>query len=124
PGADAMVAARNVKSYVFSLRKALGAAGALVQTRPGGYMLDVAPEQFDAARFERLAHDGRRALVDGATAAAADHLRSALALWRGPPLADLADEPFVAEPARRLAALRLEVLEDRIEADLALGRAR
>ncbi|HEY1366163.1 MAG TPA: BTAD domain-containing putative transcriptional regulator [Gaiellaceae bacterium] len=122
PDADSASAARNVKSYVFALRKALGAAGGLVQTRPGGYLLDVAPEQLDASRFERLARAGRQALADGDPARAAEQLRSALALWRGDPLVDLAGEPFAVAPAGQLAALRLEAVEDRIEADLALGR--
>src|SRR5262249_47249107 len=65
PDADPANAARNVTSYVFALRKALGPAGDLVQTRPGGYLLDVTPEQLDAARFERLAQEGKRALAEG-----------------------------------------------------------
>jgi predicted ATPase/DNA-binding SARP family transcriptional activator len=121
PGADAHTAARNVKSYVFSLRKALGAAGTLVQTRPGGYVLELAPEQVDALRFERLVRDGRRALAAD-PARAAELLRTALALWRGDVLADLAVDEHVAALAGRLAARRLDAIEDRIDADLALGR--
>lgn len=122
PQADGEAARRNLKSYVHSLRKALGPASELLGTRPGGYRLDLPPDSVDAGRFERQAADGRRALQAGEPARAAALLREALALWRGEVLADLADEPFVVAAATRLSLLRLEALENRIEADLALGR--
>jgi DNA-binding SARP family transcriptional activator len=103
---------------VSQLRKALGEAGALVVTRPPGYVLQLDAEQVDLARFERL--------VDEADAAppslAASKLREALALWRGPALADLAFESFAQPAIARLEELRLGAVEKRIDADLALGR--
>lgn len=122
PEADGEAASRNLKSYVYSLRKALGPASALVETRPGGYRLDVAPECVDAGRFERQAAEGRRALQAGEPERAAAILREALALWRGDVLADLAGEPFVTAVATQLSVMRLEALENRVEADLARGR--
>jgi YVTN family beta-propeller protein len=110
----------TLQVYVSRLRRLLG-DGALVRERHG-YALKVDTAQIDAPRFERLAHEGRAALDAGAPARAADHLREALSLWRGPALADLAQEPFAMAPAHRLEDLRLTTLEDRIEADLALGR--
>ena len=74
------------------------------------------------ARFERLAEDGRRSLAAGAPSRAAAELRKALELWRGAPLADFRHEPFAHTEIDRLEELRAEVVEDRIEADLALGR--
>ena len=71
--------------------------------------------------FERLAREGRRALAASAPGRAAADLREALALWRGAPLVDVGDEPFVQAEIARLEELRAGVIEDRIEADLALG---
>src|SRR4029079_12597746 len=72
----------------------------------------------DVRRFEQLVGDAAGADPE----AAAETLRSALALWRGPPLGDLAYESFAQVPIRRLEELRLLALEQRIDADLALGR--
>ena len=85
-------------------------------------MLSVWPESVDAARFESLLDRGRRELAAGEAKRASATLRDALALWRGPPLADLAFEPFAQSEIARLEELRLTALEARIEADLALGR--
>jgi pSer/pThr/pTyr-binding forkhead associated (FHA) protein len=92
-------------------------------TRPPGYLLEVAPEEADLDRFELLVEEARRAGANGEHAAAAAALRQALALWRGPPLSDVALAPFAQEAARGLEEQRLEALEARVEADLALGRA-
>lgn len=110
--------------YIWRLRKTLDAAAGYqcVLTRPGGYLLKAAPEQVDLARFERLVHDGQRSLAAGHASRAAAELSEALALWRGQPLADFGDEPFAQAEIARLEKLRAEVVEDRIEADLALGR--
>ena len=94
----------------------------LLVSRPPGYMLRVRPDQFDAERFVSLGAQGRRLLDEGDPETAADRLREGLALWRGPALADLAYEPFARADADRLEELRLVALEDRIDADLALGR--
>jgi predicted ATPase/DNA-binding SARP family transcriptional activator len=105
-------APKLVQVYVSRLRHALagvGYGGAIV-TRGRGYELRVDPDAVDAARFERLVACGSP--------------REALALWRGPPLDDLADEPFAATEIRRLEELRLTALELAIEHDLEAGRHR
>jgi WD40 repeat protein/DNA-binding SARP family transcriptional activator len=113
-------AIRTAQVHVSRLRKALGGAG-MLETMPGGYRLRVSPEQVDVERFERLAADGQRALAAGDGKHAATMLREALALWRGPPLADLGFRPFAQAAIRRLEEQRLSVLEARVEADLAAG---
>ena len=110
--------ARNaVQAHVSKLRKELGDAGRLIAAGPGGYALDVDEESFDVARFERLV---AAALRDDADAAA-QHLREALELWRGPALCDV-PERFAQREAVRLEDARLQALEARIDADLELGR--
>lgn len=111
-------AVKMIQIHVSRLRKALP-AGVLV-TRPRGYALEMDPEAVDLVRFERLREQGRAALAVGSARRAAVHLRAALALWRGPALAEF-DEPFAAIEAARLEELHLACVEDRIEADLALG---
>jgi YVTN family beta-propeller protein len=113
-----------VEVYIWRLRKALeSAAGSQgVLTRPGAYLLKAAEEQVDVARFERLAEAGRRALAAEDPGRAAADLGAALALCRGPLLADFRSEPFAQTEIARLEELRAGVVEDRIEADLALGR--
>jgi predicted ATPase/DNA-binding SARP family transcriptional activator len=106
-----------LQSLVSRLRRALG-NGQLVAPAPGGYRLDV---EVDAQRFERLVADGNAARARGDHAAAGEALREALALWRGPALADLVDYRFAASAAARLEDLRLAALADRVAADLALG---
>ena len=113
-------AAKTVQVFVSELRKALG-DGSLV-TRGHGYTLDIDPGQVDLDRFERLAAEGRSALESGDPQRAATRLREGLALWRGPPLGDLAYESFAQAAIGRLEEERLGALEDRIDADLALGR--
>ena len=112
----------RLQVYVSQLRRALGDPGA-IELHTGGYALAVAPEAVDATRFERLARDGREALAGGDAQRAADTLRDALALWRGPALDDL-DAALADGAVGRLEELRLAALEDRVEADLALGRHR
>ena len=101
------------------LRRALP-QGRLV-TRPPGYLFRAVPDEVDLSRFERLLAQGRQALADGAAAEAADILAEALALWRGPALADFRYEPFAQAEIARLEELRLVCVEERVEADLALG---
>jgi len=93
-------------------------------TEEYGYRLVVDPDELDLERFQHLAAEGAELLRAGEDERAGDALRAALALWRGPPLSDLAYEPFAVEEAARLEELRLAALEDRIEADLARGRQR
>ena len=122
PGADPSSAARSLQVYVSSLRKALGDAASALETRPGGYVLTVVAEDLDVLRFEKLAAHGRQALQEGNADHASVLLRHALALWRGPVLADLRYEDFAQGAVARLEELRLTTIEERIEADLALGR--
>ena len=113
-------AANLVQGYVSGLRKALGRDA--IETRGGGYVLHVARDALDLQRFERLAHAGSIALEREDPAAAAASLTEALRLWRGPALADLADEPALSAVIARLEELRVLALERRVEAELALGR--
>ena len=104
-------AAKMVQQYVSQLRRLLtgGDGGrAAIVTRGRGYELRIAPDDVDACRFERLVSEGAA--------------REALALWRGPPLADIADEPFAAAAIRRLEELWLAATEAAIDLDLAEGR--
>ncbi len=114
-------ASTALQQHVSRLRKLLEPHD-VVETRTPGYMLTIAPEQLDLARFERLTDEGRRLLEEGRAEHAARTLRSALELWRGEPLADLAGEPFARDALPRLEEARLEALETRIDADLAAGR--
>lgn len=109
-------AGKSIQVHVSRLRKELG-EGRLA-TRAPGYVLHVDPSELDLARFEHLVAEARTA--DPETAA--QKLRAALALWRGPALADLAYEPFVQAEIARLEELRLAALDQRIDADLAAGR--
>lgn len=116
-------AAHTLDSYVHRLRRALGSDGAgRLRTRGGGYQLQVSAGELDLNRFQQAAAEGARALEGGSYERAANKLAAALAIWRGPPLADLDHEPFARVELDRLEELRLAALEDRIEADLALGR--
>ena len=113
-------AVKTVQVYVSHLRRAL--VEDVVVSSSGGYALVVDPESIDAPRFERLLDEGRAALADDDPARAAELLHSALALWRGPALDDLAYERFAQDAAVRLDELRLAAIEERIDADLRLGR--
>ena len=120
-------AAASLRVFVSELRKILepgrrqrGSEQVLL-TRPPGYMVRLDRSQLDLERFEQLLEAGRRALADGDTETAAAGLREALSLWRGPALADFAYEPFAQAAIGRLEELRLDTLELRVEADLALG---
>ena len=120
PGDPPETAAHAVQVYVSQLRKALGAE--TVVTRAPGYVLEVAPERVDVHRFVRFAAEGRSALAGGDAGAAESALREALGLWRGTALADFLYEPFAQTEIARLDELRLVAVEERIEADFALGR--
>jgi WD40 repeat protein/DNA-binding SARP family transcriptional activator len=114
-------AAKTVQVHVSRLRKALGDES-LLETTPAGYRLNVGPGELDAERFEQLAEKGRAALAAGRPEEAGSVLRKALAMWRGPPLADLAFEPFAQVEIARLEEQQQAAIETRIEADLAAGR--
>jgi DNA-binding SARP family transcriptional activator len=119
-------AAKGLQVYVSQLRKELqnGADrdGDVLVTRANGYLLVLGPDDVDVQRFERSVNAGERALAAGEPDRAAQRLRQGLALWRGPPLADFTYEAFAQQEIARLDELRLVALEQRIDADLALGR--
>src|SRR5690349_7978876 len=104
-------AAKSIQVYVSRLRRGLGPAR--LATRAPGYVLHVDPSELDLARFERLLSKARAADAAGA----AETLREALSLWRGPALADLAYERCFQTEIARLEELRLAAVEARIEAD-------
>ena len=108
-----------VQGYVSHLRKALG--DGLLVTRGRSYLLQTAPGGVDIEQFDALVAEGRRALQDGDARVASDRLGGALGLWRGPPLAEFAYDPFAQGEIARLEEQRLGALEDRIDANLALG---
>ena len=109
--------------YVSRLRKQLHADGrARLEGKAPGYALHTDDDVVDAHQFEELVERGRTALAQRRPAHAADLLRRALDLWRGEPLADLPSERFARTAAGRLEELRLVAVENRIDAELALGR--
>lgn len=123
-GSESGSPANAIHVAVSRLRRALGQdAGAMIRTRRGGYVLELDPEQLDAAVFERLVQDGRGLLAGGDPAGASARLREALGLWRGPALADLGAFDGVQAEVRRLDELRLLAEMERIDAELALGQA-
>ncbi|MDT3399936.1 AfsR/SARP family transcriptional regulator [Streptomyces sp. B1866] len=91
-------------------------------TQAPGYLLRVDPAQVDLHRFRQLAAQGRERLAAGAADAAARVLAEALALWRGPVLADLAEAGVAWPELAAVRRARLDALEDRFEAELARGR--
>ncbi|MEU8198759.1 BTAD domain-containing putative transcriptional regulator [Microbispora amethystogenes] len=119
----------TLQAYVSHLRRTLEprrsprSPAQVLRTREPGYLLDVEPDQIDAERFTRAAEAAHAALAAGRPEEADRILRPALALWRGEPLADLADEPFARSTISRLTETRLSALTVRAEAWLALGRA-
>ncbi|WP_327046903.1 AAA family ATPase [Microbispora sp. NBC_01189] len=119
----------TLQAYVSHLRRTLEprrsprSPAQVLRTREPGYLLDVEPDQIDAERFTRAAEAAHAALAAGRPEEADRILRPALALWRGEPLADLADEPFARSTISRLTETRLSALTVRAEAWLAVGRA-
>src|SRR6266508_4193000 len=112
-------AQKMVQIYISKLRKVL--APGMLHTRPPGYALVLEPDQLDLNRFETVVARARAALDEGRASHAADWFREALSLWRGPALAEFAAEPFAQPEGARLEDLRIVAVEERIEADLALG---
>ncbi|MDA0158825.1 AAA family ATPase [Solirubrobacter ginsenosidimutans] len=110
-------APKMVQLYVSQLRKLLRGSVAEIVTRGRGYELRLAVDRVDAVRFERLVH-----AAEQAGGAPNGEARAALALWRGSPLADVADEPFASAAIRRLEELRLQATELAIDADLGARR--
>ncbi|GAA1023468.1 ATPase AAA [Acrocarpospora pleiomorpha] len=126
---DAPAGALNtVQAYISKLRRVLepgrarrGAASILV-SRPGGYALDIPDEDLDRRRVSVRVAEGRRLLAAGDPAKAARELRLALSEWRGEPLAGFETQRWAKDEQAALAELRLSIVEDATEADLALAR--
>jgi len=120
-------AANTLQVHISQLRKALeprhrsGAPYEVLVTQPAGYLLRLGPDDLDLARFRALVEDARVAKSQGDWQSAASLLRRGLDLWRGAPLVDLGDVDFVLGERAQLEQLRLQVLEDRFEAEMMLG---
>ncbi|HTU88250.1 MAG TPA: AfsR/SARP family transcriptional regulator [Solirubrobacteraceae bacterium] len=114
-------ATASLQAYVSRLRRALGEDGRIA-TAAGGYELRVAPGELDRERFERLAGEAGASVASGDWELASGKLREALGLWRGPPLSDFQYDSFAQAEIARLTELQIEVVEQRVEAELMLGR--
>jgi DNA-binding SARP family transcriptional activator len=118
----------TLQTYVLRLRQLLqaddneGPSQPILVTRPPGYLLRVGAGELDLHEFDRLVALARAAAATGAHDQAAVRLREALELWRGPALADVASDSLRQVEAPRLEEARLAALEERLDADLALGR--
>ena len=120
-GDDPPSTARNLlHGYVSHLRSVL--AEPELRTRHPGYVLGVPPDRIDARRFERTVRSAEAALARGAAAAAADLLRRALELWRGPALGGVTSRALTLTAGAALDEARLRALELRVDADLRAGR--
>jgi YVTN family beta-propeller protein len=132
-------ARQTLRAYVSKLRRAMGPNGAshavpgasngtpgegVLLTKARGYLLQVASGELDLERFAEGTERGRDALVGGKPDEAARLLREALSLWRGAPLAEFTYAPFAQPAIAQLNELHLAAVEERIDADLALGHAR
>ncbi|MEV5787425.1 BTAD domain-containing putative transcriptional regulator [Streptomyces sp. NPDC048448] len=123
-------ATATVQTYVYQLRKLLqsddetaAGTGPLV-TRATGYILRVAPGDYDAEEFERLTVQARSAIEAGDARTATERLQTALAWWSGQPFADIGQGPCLQAYALRLEELHMHALELRITAGLGLGQHR
>jgi predicted ATPase/DNA-binding SARP family transcriptional activator len=112
-------AAKLVQTYVSQLRRALGPE--LIATRPPGYQLHIDDDALDAARFRRLTGEARRLAARDEHDQAITLSNEALALWRGPPLADIVLESFARNELERLEEERLATIIERVDCELALG---
>ena len=119
---------RSLQVYVSNLRRILArhdcSGSSRIHRQGTGYVLDLDSAHLDVTRFEELAAEGREALRELRPEKARARLGEALALWRGRPLADFAYQEWARRETDRLDELRLAAVEDRIEADLVLGRHR
>ncbi|PPK67205.1 AfsR/SARP family transcriptional regulator [Actinokineospora auranticolor] len=122
-------ATATLQTYVANLRKFLAmvlgrphSVRDILSTSPGGYQFRAQPGELDAEEFTLRANQGIRALAAGQDQHAAETLRAALGLWRGPALADVPPGRLLETHVNRLEQARLAVTEQRVEADLRLGR--
>jgi DNA-binding SARP family transcriptional activator len=111
-----------LQNCISALRKELPAGADKLRTVGSAYVLQLAPEELDRDRFERGLAEGRAALAAGELEDAVERLTAALGLWRGAPLSDFTYERFAQDEIARLEELHIAAVEDRIEAELALGR--
>lgn len=117
----------SIQAYIHNLRKVLEPGRAvrsqaqILVTQPPGYVLQVEPNALDASKFEMLAARGHHLLAQAHPTTAKEQFTQALALWRGPALAEFAFEQFAQPEAARLEQVRATVNEDLLEAELALG---
>jgi DNA-binding SARP family transcriptional activator len=118
-------AAKNLHTYVHRMRQLLSAdaAAGRLRRRPHGYMLQLGGGELDLQRFESLVADARSAVRSDDLERAATDYQNALTLWRGPALADVADNTLIADAARQLDERRLAVLEEHAQTGLELGKA-
>ena len=112
-------ATKTLQTYVSALRRVLPAG--TIETTGSGYRLAISPDDVDVHRFEKLLRSSSEAMVGGDLRRAAEDTTAALALWRGSPLPDLADEPIGMAEAERLAEMRRTAEERNFAARLALG---
>ncbi|MFD0622317.1 BTAD domain-containing putative transcriptional regulator [Streptomyces sanglieri] len=119
-------AATTLQTYIYKFRKLLlkQGLGNLLQTQPGGYSLTIPSSNLDVSLFERQAEEGQKLLQRGDSTAALACFERALALWRGPALADVETGGRLFSYVTRLEELRFRILELRIESDLENGRHR
>jgi DNA-binding SARP family transcriptional activator len=114
----------SLRNYVLRLRRSIGSAGERVRTSPGGYVFDAADEEIDVKTFDRLRLHAEAALRVGEVESAADMLDRALALWRGPALADVACDALQRDMGLALEEQRLHVIELKLQAECAAGRSK
>jgi DNA-binding SARP family transcriptional activator/tetratricopeptide (TPR) repeat protein len=119
-----------IQGFVAQLRRSLGghpdggAPECALITRPPGYLLQIPPGALDLHRFEELLAEARAAMHEAAPVQAVGRLRRALSLWRGSALDGVVATPSIQTAARKLEELRVTAVEERVEADLLLGRHR
>ncbi|GAB1511633.1 AfsR/SARP family transcriptional regulator [Actinophytocola sp. KF-1] len=123
-GAPPPTARKMIQNAVSGIRRVLAGRPGDLRTHPPGYQLCVDTDDVDLYRFRALAHDGRQAITDGDPERGAELLRAALALWRGPALADLVEAGYRWSEVAAVEDERLSTLEDRLDAELVCGRHR
>src|SRR5258708_354035 len=114
----------TLRNYVVRLRRSIGAVGARIRTAPGGYVLEAADEEIDLRIFDRLRIRAEVALRAGDVESAGGMLDRALALWRGPALADIACDALHRDLSPALDEQRLHVIELKLQAECASGRSK